>query len=363
MIKFISKSTYLPILKLTRGESTESIHYGAVSVVNALGDLLAWYGDPDAVTFLRSTAKPFQVLPLIESSGHEKFNLTLQEISIICASHSGTDQHVSVVKGIQSKIGLTEADLKCGIHPPIHKPTALELSERGSEPSPIHNNCSGKHTGMLALARLLNIPTNDYINPDHPVQKLIQQTISEVCAIDPQEISLGTDGCSVPTFAVPLQNAALAYARLCDPSGFPTRRASGCRTITSAMLAHPEMVAGPGRFDTHLMQVAKGRILAKGGSEGYQGMGILPGALYTDSPGIGIAIKIADGDKAGRVKSAVALEVLRQIGALTSNEMESLCDFGITRKILNWREMVVGESKPCFSLQRASFNTNIQYTH
>jgi L-asparaginase II len=213
---------------------------------------------------------------------------------------------------------------------------------------------------MLALARLLNLPITDYINPDHSVQQLILETLSEVCTIEQQKIILGTDGCSVPTFAVPLQNTASAYAHLCDPCKFSNRRASGCQTITSAMLAYPEMVAGPGRFDTYLMQVAKGRIIAKNGSEGYQGIGILPGVLYPDSPGIGIAIKIADGDRAGRVRSAVALEVLRQIGALSSNDIENLRDFGITRQIRNWREIVVGESKPCFTLQRSSSNTTIE---
>ncbi|MGD2155676.1 MAG: asparaginase [Anaerolineales bacterium] len=347
----MSKLSYLPILELARSGVTESAHYGSVSVVNAQGKLLAWYGNPLVVTFLRSAAKPFQALPLIDSVGHETINLTQEEIAIICASHSGTDQHVSVVKAIQSKIGLSEADLNCGIHPPIHKPTARKLIERGIEPSAIHNNCSGKHTGMLALARIQNMPTSDYIDTDHPVQQIILKTFSEMCDLNPQEIGLGIDGCSVPTFAIPLQNVSFAYARLCDPAELSIRRASSCRTITSAMMAHPEMVAGPGRFDTRLMQVAQGRIIAKGGAEGFQGLGLLPGALNPNSPGIGIAIKIADGDKAGRARSAVALEVLHQIGALSTNELEKLGDFGITRNLLNWRDIVVGKSRPCFTLQ------------
>lgn len=351
------ESQTLPIFELTRGQAVESVHAGALAVTAADGRLLASYGDPDLVAFLRSTSKPLQALPLVERGGPAHFGLTLQEVAIVCASHTGTAEHIAAVRSLQAKTGVSEAELLCGPHDPYDAAANSALRARGEAPTPNHNNCSGKHSGMLALAHLLGVaaqtPDQDYLDVGHPVQQIILETFAEMCALPTGQVVVGVDGCSAPTFAVPLRSAALALARLCDPQAgqvVPPRRAAACSAIVQAMLAHPEMIAGPGRFDTLLMQAAPGRLISKGGAEGYQGVALLPGALGQGSPAVGIALKIADGDQRARIRPAVMLEVLRQIGALTAAELVALAEFGPTFPVHNWRKLVVGEGRPVFDL-------------
>lgn len=342
--------TYLPLFELTRGDTLESVHYGAIAIVDVDGRLVANLGDPQATSFLRSTAKPFQAMPLIENGGAESYDLSPSEIALLCASHSGTDDHMKTLLSIQEKTGVEESDLMCGIHPPMHAETADAMRQRGEAPTQNRHNCSGKHTGMLALARMQNWPAADYLDTSHPVQESILKTFADMCNLSADQISLGIDGCSAPNFAVPLMSAALAYARLCDPSDLPPARARACRKITAAMTSHPEMVAGPGRFDTRLMAATGGRIVVKGGAEGYQGIGLFPNALSPGSPALGIAIKISDGDLKGRVRPPVVLEILRQLGALSASEMETLADYGPISPVYNWRELEVGQARPSIAL-------------
>ena len=353
---------YQPVFEVTRGRIVESIHFGAVAVVDSGGRLLAWYGDPKSVTFMRSSAKPFQVLPFIERGGDQAFHLTSKEIAILCASHDGSDEHVEVIKGIQAKVGVQESDLLCGTHLLSNLPTVEAMRARGEAPTPNRHNCSGKHTGMLAHARMRGLPIADYINPEHPVQKTILETFSEMCGILPEHVEIGIDGCSAPNFAIPLSNAALGFARLCDPRSLSQERAAACRRITSAMMANPIMVGGIGRFDTRLMEVCSKRILSKTGAEGYMALGILSGALGAESPGVGIVFKVADGDIAlrdaegnfyNRVRPAIAIEILKQLGYISGAESEELAEFGPVRPVINARKTVVGESRPAFTLLRA----------
>ncbi len=344
--------SYLPIYETTRGSLVESVHFGAIAVVEVSGKLIASYGDPQTTTYMRSSAKPFQALPFIEAGGEEHYHLTPAEIALICASHSGTDEHVQVATALQSKVGVEESQLMCGIHPPFDQPTRQAMRARSETPSPNRHDCSGKHTGMIAYARMQGWPAQDYLDHNHPVQQAILATFAEMVELPKDEVTLGTDGCSAPNFAVPLYNAALAYARLADPSRLTAKRATACRTITSSMIAHPDMVAGPGRFDTILMGVASDRIISKGGAEGYHGIAIMADALSPGSPALGIALKISDGDRAGRARTGVSLEVLRQLSALSNSQMESLSDFGPTLTIHNWREIKVGEGRPTFTLKR-----------
>jgi L-asparaginase II len=352
---------YQPVFELTRGNIVESIHFGAAAVVDSSGRLLAWYGDPKVVTFMRSSAKPFQALPFIEHGGDQTFHLTSKEVAILCASHEGTDEHVEVIKGIQAKVGVQESDLLCGTHLLSHLPTVEAMRARGETPTSNRHNCSGKHTGMLAHARMRGLPIADYINPEHPVQTAILETFSEMCGMEPEKVQVGTDGCSAPNFAIPLFNAALGFARLCDPRSFSQERAAACRRITSSMMANPVMVSGAGRFDTRIMETCTKRIVSKGGAEGFMAMGIVAGALGADSPGIGIVFKVADGDLSvrdangsfyNRVRPAMALEVLKQLGYISDKELEALVEFGPVRPITNARKIVVGESRPSFSLIR-----------
>jgi L-asparaginase II len=350
-IKTMKSKSFQPVIELTRGEITESIHYGALAVVDYSGNLVTSYGDPNRVVFLRSTAKPLQAIPLIEAGGHTHFNLTDKEIAVICSSHSGTDDHVEIIAGIQAKIGVGEEHLMCGAHPPYHAETVKQLILRGEQPTQLRHNCSGKHTGMLAYAKLIGAPLDNYLNKEHPVQRHILNTFAEMCSVAPNEIALGIDGCSAPVFAISLYHAARGWARLVDPRDLSKTRAEACRTITRAMTAHPHMVAGPDRFDTAIMQHGRDHIIAKTGAEGYQGIGIMPGTLSPNSPSLGIAIKIADGDRRGTISSAVALEFLRQLGILDPQLQNAMEGFGPVAKLKNWRKLVVGEMHPLFELE------------
>lgn len=345
----MTEPNHVALLEVTRGSIVESIIYGSIVIVDAQGRLVYSLGDPLTVTYLRSTAKPFQVLPFVEMGGPDAFELTDEELAVMCASHSGTDRHAEVVSGIQKKIGVQESDLMCGVHPPFHKATADGLFLRGESPTPNRHNCSGKHTGMLAQARLRGLEIENYIDPHHPVQQLIIQAFSEMVNVPVDEIPLGTDGCSAPVFAVPMYNAAWGLARLCDPRSLPEKRAAACQRITRAMSSYPNMVAGPDRWDTLVMTAAQGRLIAKAGAEGYQGIGLLPGALGPDSPALGIAVKIADGDISGRARPIVCSEIVRQIGALSAQEMEMLRPVA-ARPQYNWRKIEVGEYRAAFQV-------------
>jgi len=347
-------SPYQPIYETTRGRIVESIHFGAIAVVEARGRLIAHYGDPQAVTYLRSTAKPFQALPFIQNEGQKFYDLSPRELALICASHSGTDEHVAVVRGMQAKTGVAEADLMCGVHPLDYEPTLEAMRQRGEVVTPNRHNCSGKHTGMLAYARMRQLPKEDYVDPSHPIQQEILGAFAEMCDLPVGQVEIGIDGCSAPNFAVPLYHAALAYARLSDPEVGcvepPSRRAA-CHAIVDAMTAHPDMVGGPDSFDTSLMQAAGGRVLAKAGAEGYQGLALMPGVLGPGSPGVGIALKVSDGDARDRARPALVLELLRQLGILEATR-DALAGYGPTLPVKNWRKLEVGQARPCFELGR-----------
>lgn len=348
-----------PLFVVTRGRIVESVHYGSIAVVDSTGRLIASYGDPQLVAFLRSSAKPFQVLPFVERGGMKYFGFTARELALSCASHQGSDMHVQAVRQLQQKIGIEESDLQCGTHLPGDVEELRSLIIHGRKPATNHNNCSGKHTAMLAHAKMRGLPLENYLDADHPIQKDILATFAWMCALPVDRVELGTDGCSAPNFAIPLFNAALGFARMCDPGRLPEERAQACRRITSAMTAYPEMVSGYGEFDEQLMRAGEGRIVCKRGAEGYQILGLLPGSRSSDTPGIGIAIKVSDGDisrmgsgleSTNRVRPAVAVEILRQQGVLSREQEQALAGFGPEKPVANHRGLVTGKAYPVFKL-------------
>ena len=330
-------------------------------MVDSHGKLLASYGDPQTVAFIRSSAKPFQVLPFVERGGVEFFGLTDKELALACASHEGTDEHVHVAESILSKAGLDVGYLQCGSHMPGDVEVYKRLIKNDEAPTPIRNNCSGKHSAMLAHAKMRDLPLETYLDFDHPIQRDILASFAEMCLLPSNQVELGTDGCSAPNFAVPLINSALAFARLCDPHELPEVRANSCRKITSAMTTHPEMISSSTEFDCRLMQVGAGKIVCKRGAEGYQAIGLLPGTLGPNSPGIGITMKIMDGDLGqrrldltsySRVRPAVTLEILKQLRALNEAQLSELSEFGPVKPIKNHRGILVGKSRPVFLLDQ-----------
>jgi L-asparaginase II len=341
---------YSPIFQTTRGSVVESIHFGAIAVVDVDGKLRAWFGNPGTTTFMRSSAKPFQALPFIVSGGPQKLHLTLAEVALTYASHIGMAEHIKIAKSIQAKAGISESHLQCGTHLPFHNPSREDLQKKNLDPTPNHNNCSGKHSGMLAYAKLNSWPLDSYLDLSHPLQQEILRTFAMFCGLEPREVLIGRDGCSAPNFAVPLRNAALGYARLCDPRDLPPEQVDACQMITQAMVTHPEMIAGPEIFDTRIMEITCGKLISKGGAEGFQSIGLTPGAMGPGSPAFGIALKISDGGARYKVRSAVVIEILRQLGVLTEKEQTALAEFGPEVPIRNWNGSKVGDAGPCFEL-------------
>ncbi len=353
-------SRFEALFELTRGRFVESIHLGAIAVVDAQSNLLYSHGDPHTVAFLRSSAKPFQALPFVERGGVETFGLTPRELALACASHETAQIHLDAVAALQAKVGIQESNLQCGPHLPSDADMLRLTIKNDLRPTANFNNCSGKHTAMLAHAKMRGLPLDSYLSNDHPIQRDILAAFSEMCGLSPEAVSLGVDGCSAPNFAVPLHNSALAMARLCDPRELDESRAAACNKITSAMTFFPEMVSNFGEFDCELMKVGEGKIVTKRGAEGFQIVGILPGVI--SERGIGITFKVTDGDPGrmddklvsrARVRPAVTLEILRQLGALNEGQLKQLSAFGPKKVLKNYAGIVTGESYPVFEIKSA----------
>ena len=328
------------LVHVYRGDFVESIHYGSAAVVDLNGEVMNSVGDPEFKTYIRSSAKPIQVLPVILSGAAEKYGFTPKELAVMCASHSGEDFHTDTVRGILKKIAVEEDSLACGVHKPYHKKTAKALFEAGLEPGKIHCNCSGKHSSMLSLCAHHGWDLNDYVEIDHPVQQLMIDVMSEVCDIPRDDFWLGIDGCGVPVFGLPLKNMALGFARLSKPDAFSSKYDAPIRTITAAMNAHPEQVAGTDRFCTDLMRTMGGKVVAKGGAQAVYCVGFL-------DKGIGLAVKIADGNSRGR--AAVVLKIMEDMGLINEDELNKLDKYRYP-KVKNHRKQIVGELKTVFEL-------------
>jgi L-asparaginase II len=329
------------IVVAKRGEHIESRHTGSIAVVDEKGNLLYGVGDVQRLTFSRSSLKPVQAIPLIQSGAAERYLFNEKEIAVCCASHNGEEQHTQVVESILFRLGLGAEHLQCGTHPPYSHESYAALLKRGGEPTPLHNNCSGKHAGMLALALHLQSDAALYHHADHPVQRKVAEAVSELSGVAAEELETAIDGCGVPTFALPLDKLAYLYARLSNPAslGHSTRQA--VKRITQAMVRYPEMVSGTNEFCTDVMRTCGGKVLAKGGAEGVYCLGLL-------DRGIGIAIKVEDG--APRAAYPTAAEALRQLGVLTPQEEEMLRAYRLPA-ITNRRGETVGRLEPVFQLK------------
>lgn len=323
--------------EVLRGETVESLHRANVAVAHAEKGIVASAGDPWMVSFVRSAIKMFQALPLTEDGGVDRFGLSAEELALCAASHGGEPAHVEAALSILRRAGASEEALACGPHPPSHAPSAEALRSRGEAPRRIHNNCSGKHAGMLALCRLHGWPTEDYHTRSHPSQTRVLATLGRWARVEPGDISVAIDGCGLPTFAMPLSAVAGACARFAaaamDGDPAPAR-------VFNAMTAHPYFVAGTGRLCTELMNVGGGRLFAKVGAEGYYCAGV-PAAR------LGVAIKVADG--AWRAVEPVLLAVLRALDVLDDRDLERLCSFA-QPAILNTRGETVGRIRARVSL-------------
>jgi L-asparaginase II len=336
---------YQEAVHVVRGEIVESIHAAAVAVVSSDGDLVKVLGHTDFPVFLRSVAKPFQASAVLASGAARKYGFSPREIALISGSHAGDPEHQETAASILKKAGLGPDALQCGIHIPFSKTVAARLAREGLKPTPLMNNCSGKHAGMLAAAASGSHGLDDYLEAEHPVQQSNLAAIAKFTGRDPGEIRTAVDGCSAPTFSVTLADTARAFARLAAPAGEggedPLMDAS--KEVVSALRAHPEMIAGEGMLDTLLMKAVPG-LIAKVGADGMHAM-----AWLSPEGPLGIAIKVMDGH-VGRPRTAVVLEVLRQLGALAGGNLPD--SLAALAEIRNHRRKLVGELRPVFTLSR-----------
>jgi L-asparaginase II len=332
---------FVPLAEVTRGDTVESVHYGAVVAVNLAGEPVAQIGAPERIIYTRSACKPFQAMTFVSKGGPKQLGLTEAEVAVICASHSGEPRHDRAVRSILAKVDLDESYLQCGSHVPICYRAEGTQGQNPAAFSPVLNNCSGKHAGMLAFCRLLGAAPEHYLDFDHPVQSEIKRAVAHFTDVPEPGIALGIDGCSAPNFALPLRNLALAFARLAAPAPDPAY-GTAPQEIFAAMTAHPAMVSGEGRGDLAVMTAGAGDWVSKVGGESIQGVGVR-------SRGLGIAIKIADGNT--RVLVPVIVSVLRQLGLLAAPEGTPLERF-VAPPVTNHRHITTGVIRTVFKLER-----------
>src|SRR5262245_120877 len=340
------------LVEVWRGPIVESIHRGHLAAVDGDGNTVVELGDPGMATYFRSSSKAFQVMPVVVSGAPDRFGYTEKEIALACGSHSGEPMHVQTAQSMLQKIGLDASALKCGPQEPFSLEAAWELIRTEQPPTALHNNCSGKHAAMLAMAKHIGAPTATYDQWDNPVQQAVAKVVSQFSDIPVGQFSIGIDGCGVPVFGLPVRAMALAYARLTWPGGrFDAPIRDAARRIVNAMIKFPEMIGGSKeRLDTELIRVGKGRLISKIGAEGVYTVGVLPSDQWPK--GLGLALKIADGDDR-RARPPAVIEALKQLGVLSAEAMQPLSDYSPT-PIINRRDEQVGEARAAFKLDTQS---------
>lgn len=325
------------LIEVTRGPLLESVHTGSLAIVSATSGVLLALGDTKRPVYPRSAIKALQALPLIQSGAADHYGYGHDQIALACASHTGTAKHARVAEDMLKTAKLSESDLGCGAHTPLGAKAAKELWRSGAEPTQLHNNCSGKHAGMLATSRHLGLPIEGYWHADHPIQQRVLAILSEVSGLDLGPDVMGFDGCSLPNWAMPLESMAAMFAKLVTGTGIDANHTSAFHRLMQACWAQPEMVAGPGRADSVVMANLPGRVFMKTGAEGVY-CGAFP------EIGVGFALKIDDG--ATRASAGTAMTLVEHVFP----EAKGLMRRNI---IKNWRGLEVGEIRTASALTSA----------
>jgi L-asparaginase II len=320
------------VVEVMRGSLVESRHRGAVAVCDSEGNAALAIGDVTMPIFPRSAVKALQALPLVEHGAADRFGLSDEDLALACASHSGEAAHVAGVERMLAKAGLKPSDLRCGAHWPIAQVAAAAVARSGA-PSPLHNNCSGKHAGFLCVSRALGVDHADYWRPEHPVQRLVRTVLEDFTGASLGETRCAIDGCSVPTWAVPLRNLACGFAKFGAGRGISAERARAAARLRQVCAAAPWFVAGTGRFCSELMQLFGQRVFVKTGAEGVY-CATLP------EPGLGIAVKCDDG--ASRAAQAIMAAVIARFLPLAASERAALSPF-VEPILWNWNGLEVGQ--------------------
>ncbi|MFC3283363.1 asparaginase [Litchfieldella rifensis] len=338
-----------------RGNVVENTHIAHIAVVDAQGRRLCGFGDPSRVTLARSAAKPAQALAVMETGALERFGLDDADLALMCASHNSEARHIQRALAMLAKSGAQESDLRCGGHPPISEAVHRTWIKTDFTPTPACSNCSGKHAGMLAAARAIGEPVQDYHLPQHPLQAHVKRTMADVCALPDDAIQWAIDGCNLPTPAFPLERLAFLYARLADAAGLDDSAASprnaALARIYRAMTSHPALVAGEGRFCTALMRAFAGELVGKAGAEACYAIGLRAAGRPGTLPGqgaVGVAVKVEDGNKT--ILYAIVCEILKRLQIGTAEQREMLAAFH-RPKLLNTRQVETGRIELTFSLE------------
>jgi L-asparaginase II len=331
------------LVEVTRGDIVESTHRGAIAVVDATGSIRAAVGDVGRAVFPRSAVKALQALPLIESGAADRYGFGQGELALACASHSGEERHVETVRRILAAAGRDANDLECGVHPPIDRAAAEDLIRAGKAPSALHNNCSGKHAGFICVACAAGMPVAGYVEAVHPVQREVTAALETMTDTSLRPADAGIDGCSIPAYAVPLQNLALGMARLVTGERLAPVRAKAAARLVEACLAEPFMVGGTGRFDTVVMTQFEGRAFTKGGAEGVRCAGF-------PELGLGVALKCDDG--AGRAAEVAMAAVIDAFLTPDTAERARFANL-LAHPVLSRKGVKVGEVRPVGGLVEA----------
>ena len=333
---------HTPLIEMTRGGTLENQHFGSVAVVNTQGKLLAHAGDPQWMTFTRSTLKALQALPFVEADGPQHFGFGSEHIALLCASHSGEAMHVQAAQDMLEKAGQTYKVLRCGCHVPYY----FELAGTAPSPGQIfderYHNCSGKHAGFVAYCVQHGLSLDNYEAPEHPLQQAIRRDVALAVGMDPNDLKAGVDGCSAPNYAMPLSRLAYGYARLANGVA-DSQFGSSFAQLSAAMTAHPDLVSGTGRNDEAFMRIGQGDWVSKVGADGVQVVG-------STSRGQAFALKIIDANKPALF--AASVEVMEQLGWLDNTQREALRPWR-AQPLINLRGIQVGERLPAFTLQTA----------
>lgn len=338
-----------PLIVFHRGANIEGVHQGAVVAVTADGRMIASVGVPSLLALLRSCAKPFQLMTVIASGAVERFGLSDDELAVAAASHSAEPAHLKAVKSILKKTGLSEDSLRCGVHVPFMPHVTKMLAEQGIEPGRIHNNCSGKHAAMLAACLAQGWSIDDYEASSHPLQKENLARTAAFADMPADAVGVAVDGCTVPTFSLPLQAAAMAYARIADTKYAPENDKESAQRVFRIMNENPALGSGEnGRLEAELMALKPGTIIAKVGAEAFFAVAVAPGVL--DERGVGIVVKLAEGITFNRACDPVVVAALHQLGVLNESDLSQLSSF-YPKAITDCRGGAVGNIEILFKLR------------
>ena len=335
------------LVEVTRGDLVESRHHGAVAVCDADGAMVLSLGDVERPVFPRSAVKAIQALPLVESGAADAFGLTDEDLAFSCSSHSGEAGHAAKAAALLARAGLGVSALECGVHWPMGEAATRELARRGEAPTALHNNCSGKHSGFLCTCVHEGIDPHGYVRRDHAEQQLVRAALAAVTGATHGEDVCGTDGCSIPTYAVPLAALARGFARMATGIGLPPQRGAAARRLVAACAAHPWFVAGTGRADTLIMEAGQGRIFTKTGAEGVF-------CAAVPERGLGVALKCEDGaTRAAEVMVAAVLARLLRDDAALAVRLDELA----RPRLVNRNGIDVGGLRPAGALSAPGAGT------